>query len=135
MYSFITKIRVRYAETDQMGYVYHGNFAMYYEEARTESLRDLGITYKELEEDGIILPVFDLQCKYFKPALYDDLLTVKVIIPELPRVKFEFNFEVYNQKGELLNTGTTVLVFANKETGKPVRLPEKMKKVLEPFFQ
>jgi acyl-CoA thioester hydrolase len=134
MYTYTTQIRVRYAETDQMGYVYYGHYAMYYEVARTESLRQLGITYKELEGDGLMMPVLEIHSKYIKAARYDDLLSIKVSIPSYPGVKIFFLYEIYNENQELINTGNTTLAFVNIETAKPVRLPEKMKKVLESYF-
>lgn len=134
MYSYSIDVRVRYADTDQMGFVYHGNFLIYYEVARTESLRNLGIAYKDLEAAGVMMPVFDFYCKFFKPARYDDVLTIKVLIPQFPGVKIHFNYEIYNQHQELINTGHTILVFLNKETERPVRMPENMKKVLDPYY-
>jgi acyl-CoA thioester hydrolase len=134
MYIFTTQIRVRYAETDQMGYVYYGNYAMYYEVARTESLRHLGITYKELEHDGIMMPVLETSSKYLKPARYDDLLTIKVSIPSFPGVKIFFLYEIYNEVRELINTGNTTLAFVNIASAKPVRMPEKMKQVLNSYY-
>ncbi|MDQ3393501.1 MAG: acyl-CoA thioesterase [Bacteroidota bacterium] len=134
MYTYSTEVRVRYAETDQMGFVYHGNYLMYYEIARTESLRNLGIAYKELEAAGIMLPVLDFYCKFYKPARYDDVLTVKVSIPQFPGVKIHFTYEIFNQHQELINTGNTILVFLSKDSEKPVRLPEQLKKVLEPYY-
>ncbi len=134
MYTYSTEIRVRYADTDQMAFVYHGNFLIYYEVARTEALRNLGIAYKDLEVSGVMMPVLDFYCKFYKPARYDDILTVKVSIPLFPGVKIHFNYEVYNQKQELINTGNTILVFLNKETERPVRMPENMKKVLDPYY-
>ncbi len=88
MYSYQTKIRVRYGETDQMGYMYYGNYAELYEVGRVEMLRSLGMTYKSMEEDGIMMPVLEMRCKYIKPALYDDELTVKVILEKCPALKF-----------------------------------------------
>ncbi len=134
MYIYETQIRVRYAETDQMGYVYYGNYAMYYEVARTESLRNLGVTYKELEAFGVMLPVLELNINYAKPALYDDLLTIRVSIPTLPKVKIAFDYEVFNQQSELLQKGTTTLVFVNMKSGRPCRMPEMMRDVLSPYF-
>lgn len=134
MYIYTTQLRVRYAETDQMGYVYYGNYAMYYEVARTESLRHLGITYKELEQDGIMMPVLETFTKYLKPALYDDLLTIKVSIPSYPGVRIYFLYEIYNEDQELINTGNTTLAFVNIASARPVRFPEKMKQVLDSYF-
>jgi acyl-CoA thioester hydrolase len=113
------QVRVRYAETDQMGYVYYGNYATYFEVARVETFRAIGFSYKEMEEAGIIMPVLEYKTKFIKPAFYDDLLTIKVIIREKPSVRIRFEYEVYNEKGVLLNISETTLVFVNKETGKP----------------
>ncbi|MDP2067743.1 MAG: thioesterase family protein [Lutibacter sp.] len=118
------QFRVRYGETDQMGFVYYGNYAQYFEMGRTEWLRKLGITYKKMEEDGIMLPVMNLNINYLKPAKYDDLLTLKTILPKLPSAKIEFSYEVYNEEGELLTTAKTTLVFVNMKTNKPTRAPE-----------
>ncbi len=119
MFSSTTKIRVRYADTDQMGYMYYGNYAEFYEVGRVEMLRELGLTYKSMEESGIIMPVTDLQCKYIKPALYDEEITVRVILEQMPSVRIHFKYELYNEKNELINTGETTLVFINKERNRP----------------
>lgn len=134
MYQSETKIRVRYGETDQMGYVYYGNYASYYEVARVESLRQLGFCYRELEEKGILLPVLENCSKFHKPARYDELLTIKVTIPELPTLKMKFRYEIFNESDELINTGETVLVFIKKETMKPCRMPQAMNGMLAPYF-
>lgn len=119
MFSSTTKIRVRYADTDQMGYMYYGNYAEFYEVGRVEMLRELGLTYKSMEESGIIMPVTDLKCKYIKPALYDEEITVKVIMEQMPSVRIHFKYELYNESDELINTGETSLVFINKERKRP----------------
>jgi acyl-CoA thioester hydrolase len=124
MYSFETKLRVRYGETDQMGFAYYGVYAQYYEVGRVELLRSLGISYKEIEAMGFALPVVNLHVKYKKPALYDDELTIKTIIKTMPSAKIIFDYETFNASGDLLNTGEVVLVFVNKETGKPCSAPE-----------
>ena len=124
MYSFETKIRVRYGETDQMSFVYYGVYAPYYEVGRVELLRSLGLTYKELEEMGFALPVVNLNINYKKPAYYDDELTIRTTIKELPSAKITFYYEMLNANNELLNIGEVVLVFVNKETGKPCFAPE-----------
>ena len=124
MYSFETKIRVRYGETDQMSFVYYGVYAQYYEVGRVELLRSLGLTYKELEEMGFALPVVNLNINYKKPAYYDDELTIRTTIKKLPSAKIIFDYETYNEQGNLLNTGEVVLVFLDKETGKPCFTPE-----------
>lgn len=124
MFEHQIQLRVRYSETDQMGYVYYGNYAQYFEVARVESLRSLGITYKELEEEGIMLPVLDFSIKYFKPAFYDDLLSIKVMIPVLPATRIIFEYETSNQSGEIINKATTTLVFIKKQSGKPCIAPD-----------
>jgi acyl-CoA thioester hydrolase len=125
MFIHDTKIRVRYGETDQMGYVYYGNYAMYYEQARTEALSELlGMRYKDLELAGIMLPVRRFEIEYLKPAFYDDEITCRVIIKEIPKVKFTVHYETYNASGALLNTGIVVLVFVDKLTGKVMVCPE-----------
>jgi len=124
MYSFETKIRVRYGETDQMSFVYYGVYAQYYEVGRVELLRSLGVTYKKLEEMGFALPVVSLNINYKKPAYYDDELIIRTTIKELPSAKIIFYYEMLNANNELLNIGEVVLVFVNKETGKPCFAPE-----------
>lgn len=128
------KIRVRYAETDQMGYVYYGNYAAYYEVARTEMLRTTGFSYKELEDMGVMMPVLEMNIKYNQPAKYDELLTIKVIIKEKPAVRIKFDYEVYNETGVLLNTGTTQLVFVDMAKNRPCKAPDVFMKKLEPYF-
>ncbi len=135
MYINETKIRVRYAETDQMGYVYYGNYAAYYEVGRVEALRNLGMTYKELEGQGIIMPVIENRSRYLLPARYDELLTVKVIIKKEPFIKMHFDYEINNEQDEIINIGETTLVFINKETNKPAKIPEEMKLMLKPYFK
>ena len=99
MFTSTTQIRVRYAETDKMGYVYYGNYAQYYEVGRVEGLRDLGLSYRAMEDAGILLPVMEYQIKYFKPAYYDDLLTIKTTILELKGARIFFEYETLNQQG------------------------------------
>lgn len=134
MFQHEVQLRVRYADTDQMGYVYYGNYAAYYEVARVESFRSLGYAYKKLEEEGVMMPVLELNSKYILPAKYDDLLTIKVRIPEMPKVRIHYEYDIYNEEGQLLNTGKTTLAFINMETNRPVRMPEVMKDLLEPYF-
>ncbi|MFZ6011406.1 MAG: acyl-CoA thioesterase [Bacteroidota bacterium] len=134
MYTSETTLRVRYGETDQMGYVYYGIYAMYYEVARVESLRRLGLTYRELEEMGVMMPVLENHSKYIAPARYDDLLRVVTVIREKPSVKIRFEYEIYNEENKLIHQGETLLVFIDKKNNRPCRPPEVMAKVLEPFF-
>ena len=123
MKNFSTNVRVRYGETDQMGVVYHGNYASYFEIARTEWLRNLGVTYKELENKGIMLPVISLFFNFIKSAKYDDVLTIIVILKKKPLVKIEFDYEIYNQKKEKISTGNSILAFMDMKTNKPLRCP------------
>jgi len=134
MYHHSTEIRVRYAETDQMGFVYYGNYAAYYEVARVEALRALGISYKVLEENGVIMPVLENRSKYIRPAKYDDLLTVKLILQKIPDSRITFEYEVFNEEKKLINLGSTILVFLEKETGKPIMAPDVILDVLKPYF-
>lgn len=126
------KVRVRYAETDQMGVVYHGNYAEYFEMGRVEWLRNLGVSYRSMEEEGVMLPVVSLTINYKKPARYDDLLTVKTILKKQESVKIEFDYEITNEAGELLTTGNSVLVFVNMKTGRPVLPPDYIVEKLKP---
>ena len=129
------QLRVRYAETDQMGVVYHSNYFPYFESARAESIRQLGFTYADMEKMGIIMPVIEVQCRYLRPALYDDLLTVKVILKELPvHHKIEFHHEVFNEKKELLATARIILYFMEAKTMKKATMPVPLLKQLEPYF-
>ena len=129
-----TKIRVRYGETDQMGYVYYGNYAQYYEVARVDALRKIGFRYKEIEEKGILLPVLDYSIHYNKPAFYDDELTIVTTIKELPSVRITFHYECFNEKKELLNTGVVTLVFIDKERNKPCIPPDWFMDEVEKYF-
>jgi len=133
MFIYNHSLRVRYAETDQMGYVYYGNYSTYYEVARVEALRSLGITYKQVEEAGVIMPVLRNSSLYIKPARYDDLLNIKVIIKAAPGARVIFNYEFFIDD-TLIHTGETTLAFVNKATFKPCKVPDMMAKVLNPFF-
>ncbi len=119
-----TKIRVYYQDTDKMGVVYYGNYARYYEIGRTEMIRDLGFTYKQMEELNILLPARSLKINYLKSAYYDELLTIRTIVDAIPKVKFPIRTEIYNEKGELINSGEVVLVFYSALTNKPVAAPK-----------
>lgn len=123
-------VRVRYSETDQMGVVYHGNYAQYFEMGRVEWLRNIGVSYKSMEEEGVMLPVISLNMCYKKSAFYDDLLTIKTIFKKQESVKIEFDYEVRNQNAELLTIANTVLVFVDKKTGRPTLPPQHVKSLL-----
>jgi acyl-CoA thioester hydrolase len=136
MFSTETQIRVRYAETDQMGVVYYGNYAQYFEVARAESIRQLGYTYKDMEAAGVIMPVVKMHIQYLRAAYYDDLLTVKTTLKEMPEGhRIEFHQEVFNEKGKLLTTGRVVLYFITAQDRRKTTIPEPLKKLLLPFFQ
>lgn len=134
MYRSETNIRVRYAETDQMGYVYYGCYATYYEVARVESLRQLGMTYKEIEDAGVMMPVLENHSRYLAPARYDELLRIVTYIREKPGIKVKFEYEIYNESDKLIHQGETLLVFVDKASGRPCRPPEAMQRLFEPFF-
>ncbi|MEL6697764.1 MAG: thioesterase family protein [Bacteroidota bacterium] len=119
-----THLRVRYGETDQMGYAYYGKYAEYFEVGRVELVRKLGIPYKEVEARGIMMPVSKLEVNYKRPAHYDDLLTIRTIVPETPRSSFRFEYEIYNEENTLLATGLVVLAFVNMQSMRPVRAPQ-----------
>lgn len=131
----VTDIRVRYYDTDQMGIVYYGNYARYYEIGRVELMRSLGLNYKELEERGISMPVYDLNSRFIRPAKYDDLLTIRVTVPQLPKTRFMFTYEIFNQDGLLLNTGQTTLVFIRADSGRPCTAPGDLMEAIKPFFR
>ncbi|MFM6946765.1 MAG: acyl-CoA thioesterase [Flavobacteriales bacterium] len=120
---FSTKLRVRYAETDQMGFCYYGNYASFFEVARVEALRERGISYRALEESGILLPVTHFEIRYFQPARYDDLIEIQTQITLVKGVRIHFAYRTLNQTGELLNEATTELVFVSAETQKPMAIP------------
>jgi acyl-CoA thioester hydrolase len=130
-----TQVRVRYAETDKMGFVYYGNYPQYYEVGRVEAMRNLGMSYREMEEQGVMMPIASMQIKYIRPAYYDDLLTVRTIVKELPTSRMHFSYEILNPEGVIINKGETVLAFINMSTGRPCAAPdyflERMKKVFK----
>ena len=126
-----THIRVRYADTDQMGYVYYGKYAEYFEVGRVELIRSLGMTYKSVEEGGIIMPVVDLHIQYQRPAHYDELLRVRTTIPEIPRSSFLTTYEVFNEAGQLLVSGAVKLAFIDTARNRPVRAPEYIRQAVE----
>jgi acyl-CoA thioester hydrolase len=134
MFNSETSIRVRYSETDRMGYVYYGNYAAYYEVGRVEALRALQMSYREMEDSGIMLPVLNYNIKYYKPAFYDDLLFIHTCIPEMPSTRIKFLYKMYNTDAVLLNEGETTLVFVNTKTGKPCQAPSNFIDKLKPYF-
>jgi acyl-CoA thioester hydrolase len=135
MYVHTFQKRVRYGETDQMGYLYYGNYAQYYEIGRVEMLRSLGITYKNLEEDfATFMPVLHLECRYVRPARYDDLLTIETTLRKLPSKDIVFNMEIRNEAGKIVNGGRVRLCFLDKNTEKAVNAPAALLNVLKPFF-
>jgi acyl-CoA thioester hydrolase len=134
MYQSETTIRVRYGETDQMGYVYYGYYAMYYEVARVESLRQLGLTYKEIENMGIIMPVLENKSRFHAPGRYDEVLRIVTTLRDKPGVRIRFEYQIFNAGNKLIHEGETLLVFVDKQTNRPCRPPQAMLSVLEPFF-
>lgn len=135
MFESTTQVRVRYAETDQMDVVYHGNYAQYFEVARAEAIRRLGFTYKDMEALGTYMPIVELHCKYIRPAHYDDLLTIKVILKELPvDHRIEFHHEVFNEAEKLLTVGKIVLYFIDSKTKEKTIMPRDLYDKLVPFF-
>lgn len=135
MFSFDHRERVRYADTDQMGIMYYGNYARLYEIGRVEALRSLGIAYKDLEAEGIMMPVLENYSRYIKPAVYDDLLTIRVMVKEMPGTRIRFDYEIFNESGVLLHHGYTVLVFILAETRKITAFPGKIKEALQGYFE
>lgn len=135
MFSFDTPVRVRYADTDQMHVVYHAKFIEYFESGRTESIRSLGVTYKEIEEWGLIMPVVRVQCDFLRPGRYDDLLTVRTILRVMPEGhRIQFEHEVYNESFKLICKGSILLYFLEKETNNKVDIPQHLIEKLKPFF-
>ncbi len=134
MFTSEVKVRVRYGETDRMGYAYYGNYAVYFEIGRVEALREIGMNYKDMEDSGILLPVSTYSVKYLKPAYYDDLLTVKTTIKEMPKARIVFFFEIYNEKKDLLTMGEVTLAFFNKKLNKPVPAPAEFIEKMKNYF-
>ncbi len=135
MYTFDYRKRVRYGETDPMGYLYYGHYANYYEIGRVEMLRALGLTYKSLEADHrIMMPVVSMQVRYLRPARYDDLITIRTTLRKLPQDYITFHVELFHESGQLLNSATVRLCFVDMDTGKRVPPPEVLLEKLRPFF-
>lgn len=133
MYSFETTKRVLYGETDKMGYVYYGNYPLFYEKGRVECMRSLGVSYKGLEDSGIMMPVLDMNIKYIKPVKYDDLVRIKTTILEVPGVRIKFKYELFLDD-VLVNLGTTTLVFVSIAKQKPVNCPANLLTAIEKSF-
>ena len=129
------QIRVRYGETDQMGYLYYGFYALYYEVGRAEWLRNLGFTYKGLEESGIIMPVMEMHSKYLRPAKYDDLIRVHTELREWPEQTITFHSELFNEADQLLNAGWVKLTFLDQQTMKRIGPPKPFLEAIKPFFE
>ena len=135
MFTSKTTVRVRYSETDKMGVVYHGNYAQYLEIGRTDALRQIGLTYKSFEDNGIMMPVLSLNCKYLKSAYYDDELTIITMLKVMPKVRIHFYFEIYNQQNELLTKAEVELVNVDMKTNKLTMAPTVLIEALKPFFE
>jgi acyl-CoA thioester hydrolase len=135
MLSVTTQLRVRYAETDQMGYVYYGNYAQYFEVGRVEALRSLGYTYRFMEESGVMMPVANMDIKFIKPARYDDLLSITTQIKQMPSAKMIFEYEIKNESNLLIVTGSTTLVFIDVNTQRITRSPDFLIQALKPYFE
>ncbi|MEY3236069.1 MAG: hypothetical protein RI883_170 [Bacteroidota bacterium] len=133
-FSFQIKLRVRYGETDQMGYCYYGNYAQYFEVGRVETLRSCGMSYKALEEQGIMLPVSEFTVKYLAPAFYDDELTIKTTITEISGARIYFYYEIFNNYGKLLSTASTILVFVTKQDKRPTSAPQSFIELLDKYI-
>ena len=135
MYTHITQLRVRYGETDQMGYLYYGNYALFYEVGRVEDIRNLGIVYKDIEKEmGLAMPVVEMRSRYLRPAHYDDLITIKTTVRKWPERSITFLAELFNEEGTLLNQGEVKLVFIDIPTGKRVDMPKPLLDLLQPYF-
>jgi len=130
-----TKLRVRYSETDQMGYCYYGNYAQYFEVGRVEAMRFAGMSYKALEEQGVMLPVSEFSVKYFHPALYDDELTITTEITGLKGARLFFDYEIHNEAGKHVASAQTILVFVSKENMRPTKAPEDFITLLEKYIK
>lgn len=136
MYTHEFQKRVRYGETDQMGYLYYGNYAQYYEIGRVEMLRSLGLTYKAMEDEyGIIMPVVSMQQRFVRPARYDELITIRTTLRQLPAKFIVFQMELFNEAGKLVNGGTVKLCFVEAKSGKTVPVPEHLVAELRPHFE
>ena len=134
MYQFDYQYRVRYADIDQMGYMYYGHYSRMYEIGRVEALRSLGLRYRALEESGVMMPVYEARSRYIQPARYDDLITIRVIIKEMPRTRIIFHYEIYNEEKVLLHTGETTLVFVKMANNRLTTCPQEILERLQPYI-
>lgn len=123
MLDFTTTFRVRYGETDQSSFVFNGNYAAYYEIGRTAAIRAMGISYKEIEERGVVMPLIYQNSRFHFPAFYDDLLTIKTSILEMPKARIVFRYEIFNESGKKIHSGENALAFIDKKTHRPLRAP------------
>ena len=130
-----TKTRVIYADTDNMKYAYYGNYAKYYEIGRTEAIRSLGISYREMEERGVFMPVHSMSCRFLKPAFYDEMLTIKTMVENLPEARMVFHHEIFNEKNELIHTSEVTLFFLDAGKNRPVRAPEFLLELMRPYYE
>jgi len=135
MYVHETQYRVTYGDTDQMKYVYYGHYARLFEIGRVEAMRALGFSYRNFEEEGVMMPVLDLTCKYIKPAFYDEMLTIRTTVTAMPGVRISFLYDIFNESGEHIHQGTTTLVFVQMSTNKPCKIPAHFAAALQPFFE
>ena len=129
-----TEIRVRYSETDKMGFVYHGNYPAYYEIGRTELMREFNLLYKDLENQGILMPVKDLGITFTKPAFYDEILTIETSIEKMPAATIRFDYKIFNESNSLINEGYTILAFIKSGNYRPTRPPSDFLKQLRGYF-
>lgn len=134
MHTYDFKYRVPYADTDQMGVIYHGNYAKYYEMSRTDAIRKLGLQYKKLEEKGFMLPILEIHSKFIAPAGYDEELTIRTIMREMPLVKWKVEAEIYNEANSLIHKAEVTLVFMDKTTRRACRAPQEVLDIMRPFF-
>lgn len=134
MYTFEYPYRIRYADVDQMGFMYYGNYARLYEIGRVEALRDLGVRYKDVEEAGILMPVYENKSRYLQPAKYDDLLTIRVVVREIPRARIVFFYEILNSDQVCIHTGETTLVFLRADNNRITTCPQEILEKLKPWF-
>jgi acyl-CoA thioester hydrolase len=134
MFSFDYPYRVRYADVDQMGYMYYGHYARLYEIGRVESLRSLGIRYRDFEDQGFIMPVYENKSRFITPAKYDELVTIRVILKEIPKARIIFYYEILNEEGVIIHKGETTLVFINTANNRIITCPKNIEIALKPFF-